>query len=433
MSIEKQFYKFYENIKLTSLQKEDAKIKYNGVCKKLHDYYYPNIEYTGKTKLLVGSYGKGTHIRPARDIDVVFVLPSEKFDQYNDNLSNCQSQLLQDIKKILEEKYSDTNVRAFGKVVVVEFSEGRHKVEVVPAWEKNDGTFVIPNSENGGHWNLCDYRKSIEIINNSNKSTGRTKMLIRMIKKWSENCTAKVSSFQIEESVLNFLMFLSYKENPCSVFVRDFFEYFYKNENDSELKSHLLTALNRSNKACDFENEGKLKDSAIEWQKIFGRDFPVVLDINSKEDSFDNKLIALYKLYPSEKEEYLDSKYGITTSINTKYFLKIDAMIEQKKFRPFYLSDFLSKKIFLLKRKKLTFKIIKSNIPEPFQVKWKVRNFGKEAMDANDLRGEIMDDDGSKTKIENTKYSGEHYVECYIIKNNICIAKSKILVPISNN
>lgn len=81
----------------------------------------------------------------------------------------------------------------------------------------------------------------------------------------------------------------------------------------------------------------------------------------------------------------------------------------------------------------MTFKIIKSNIPEPFQVKWKVRNFGKEAMDANDLRGEIMDDDGSKTKIENTKYSGEHYVECYIIKNNICIAKSKILVPISNN
>lgn len=99
MEIQTLFIKFYENIKLTKKQKEDAKTKYEGVCKKLHDYYYPEITYTGDTKLLIGSYGKHTNIRPPRDVDVLFIMPPEKFNEYNDNNSNAQSQLLQDIKK----------------------------------------------------------------------------------------------------------------------------------------------------------------------------------------------------------------------------------------------------------------------------------------------------------------------------------------------
>jgi len=58
MAIQNQFEKFYKNIKLTSTQTKDARKKYSGVCKKLHDHYYPDIEYSGKTKLLIGSYGK---------------------------------------------------------------------------------------------------------------------------------------------------------------------------------------------------------------------------------------------------------------------------------------------------------------------------------------------------------------------------------------
>jgi len=80
MTMQEQFLKFYENIKLTSAQREDAKTKYTGVCKKLHDHYYSDAEYDGSTKLLIGSYGKQTHIRPARDVDVIFIMPPEKFE-----------------------------------------------------------------------------------------------------------------------------------------------------------------------------------------------------------------------------------------------------------------------------------------------------------------------------------------------------------------
>ena len=71
-------------------------------------------------------------------------------------------------------------------------------------------------------------------------------------------------------------------------------------------------------------------------------------------------------------------------------------------------------------------------MPEAFNVKWKVRNFGNEAKANNDLRGQIWSDTGKRKKVEHTKYYGKHYVECYIIKDNKCIAYDRVTVPIKN-
>ena len=44
--------------------------------------------------------------------------------------------------------------------------------------------------------------------------------------------------------------------------------------------------------------------------------------------------------------------------------------------------------------------------------------------------GEITLDKGREEKVENTKYKGIHQVECYIVKNDKCVAITKIQVPI---
>ena len=161
--MENYFDKFYCNIKLTSNQKEDAKKTYTGVCEKLHNYYYEN-KYDGKTKLLIGSYGKKTNIRPARDIDVIFKMPDDCFEQYDNHESNGQSNLLSKTKSILEEKYPNTPIKTFGKVVVVEFADPRHNVEVVPSFEQDDNTFKIPNTADGGSWEVWDPRSEMAKI-----------------------------------------------------------------------------------------------------------------------------------------------------------------------------------------------------------------------------------------------------------------------------
>lgn len=427
---EKQFEDFYENIKLTKNQREDVKTKYDGVCKKLHDTYYPNIAYTGNTKLLIGSYGKHTNIRPARDVDVVFIMPPEKFDQYNDNTSNKQSQLLQNIKSILEEKYINTPISAFGKIVKLEFADTKHDVELVPAWENSNGTFTIPNSENGGSWEVCDYRKEISEILNSDAQTGRTKFLIRCVKKWSDQCTAQASSYKIEQSILSFLQSRDISRHTSSLLMKDFFEYFLLITSNYNLKSHLTTAVNRIQKAYSFESNGKINEATEEWKKVFGNDFPN----NTNTIKNATSLELLQRKYPSTMEQFLDKDFNIPFEIDSRYKVVLDSEIkDQKGFRDSLLSVFLANKLPVQKKKSLLF-FIKHNVVAPYDIMWKVRNFGEEAnLVDGGLRGEIINDLGGETRKESTSYEGEHYVECYFIKERKCVAIGRVFVPIGKN
>ena len=59
---------------------------------------------------------------------------------------------------------------------------------------------------------------------------------------------------------------------------------------------------------------------------------------------------------------------------------------------------------------------------------WKVRNVGSEAIKRGQERGGIVH--GGRTHHESTSFSGDHYVECFAVYNNIVIAKGKVRVPI---
>ena len=272
--MESNFKQFYTKIHLTETQEEDAKRKYAGVCEALHSHYYEGSKYDGSTKLLFGSYGKKTHIRPARDIDVIFKLPDQMFERYNNSRSNGQSQLLQDVKNVLKKTYPNTEIKADGKVVAVSFSEGSHNVEILPAWEQEGGTFRIPDSTDGGQWEYdFDPESEIKKIQDSENNTGNTRFLIRIIKKWSETCTANIKSYDIEQKVLRFFR-ESKSKNSKPELVRDFFQFACSSEGNAKLKSYFNTAYERAKKALDFEKRGDLKKASAEWRKIFGDDFP---------------------------------------------------------------------------------------------------------------------------------------------------------------
>ena len=88
--------------------------------------------------------------------------------------------------------------------------------------------------------------------------------------------------------------------------------------------------------------------------------------------------------------------------------------------------------IFPLKRnKKLEFKVINTNVKEPYEVRWKVRNIGEVAERRNMIRGQIIKDDGYRKRKESSNFHGPHYVECFIIKDGVCVARERINVPIS--
>jgi hypothetical protein len=71
-----------------------------------------------------------------------------------------------------------------------------------------------------------------------------------------------------------------------------------------------------------------------------------------------------------------------------------------------------------------------TDAPEPFEVQWQVVNTGDEATQKGDLRGDFYTDGGA-TRWEVTRYSGTHWIEAFIIKSGVCIARSgKIYIKI---
>jgi len=292
MSIIERFNTFLENIRLTNLQIEDARAKYGGVCKKLHDHFYIEA-YDGSTKLLVGSYGKGTNIRPARDIDIYFKLPWSEFTE-SSSTYNVQSTLLQRIRNILLSKYSDTNIRGDNQVVVVNFSNG-HFVEVAPCFESTmdatSGKFYIPNTGNGGSWQLADPRSEMKNISDSDsKSNYNTKNLIKMLKKWQENCQVPIKSIVIELRAVNFLNSYIYADKSVlyyDLMIRDYFAKLLEYVNGSckmpgleekiqygdAWESKAQSAYARAKKACEYEAKGDDYNATLEWKKIFGDDY----------------------------------------------------------------------------------------------------------------------------------------------------------------
>ncbi len=282
--MKKEFKQFCEDIRLTPNQNNDAKTKYTNVCKILHKEYY-ELEYDGKTKLLFGSYKTKTNTRPLtemQDVDVIFKIPQETFDKFDDYKSNGQAALLQEIKDIIKDTYSTTDkIRAWAKVVLVKMADGTHNVEVLPAFEKEDGTFTIPNSENDGSWENFDPRKQIDDFQTINNNTnGLTAELGRMMKSWVRNTTTmSYSSYELLSHVINFLK--TEFENGAEYqdyheVVKNFLDYVKLRCFDDDRKSHIQTAYYRAINAIEYMEDDKPKEASEEWRKMFGDKFPKV-------------------------------------------------------------------------------------------------------------------------------------------------------------
>lgn len=79
-----------------------------------------------------------------------------------------------------------------------------------------------------------------------------------------------------------------------------------------------------------------------------------------------------------------------------------------------------------------------TNCPPPYTVRWQIVNTGEEAKAAGCLRGSILDCavDKNSNRItirrECTKYTGIHWVQCYVFDNNgtIVAESPKCYVPI---
>ena len=176
-----------------------------------------------------------------------------------------------------------------------------------------------------------------------------------------------------------------------------------------------------------FDSTCTEKQAKDAWYNFFNHDY-----WNTSLNESTRSLLNTYgygkNLYEcDDTEEYIENIYPIYP---TTCIVKIDCRVVNKNGQYKYLSNMLRNNEKVEIGCKLDFFIENTNISRPYEVFWKVKNDGIIAEKTNCIRGQIFRSKDGDTNYETSNFAGNHYVECYIIKNKVCIAKARIDVPI---
>lgn len=99
MSVSEMFKEFLDNIKVE--RSAQFSQRYGEITKSLN-LKFRNSDSTTANSLQVGSYGRYTGIKGISDLDMVYIMPASKWDDYKDNK---QSKLLTDVKDAIKARY----------------------------------------------------------------------------------------------------------------------------------------------------------------------------------------------------------------------------------------------------------------------------------------------------------------------------------------
>lgn len=230
ISVSNDFIEFNKNLKMATSTLNDVRNRYKAITKRINkDFWNSDSEITHS--LYVGSYGRGTSIYTS-DIDIIVELPWSKYKKYDNYIWNGQSQLLQAVKRSLQKTYSSSQISGDGQVVVIDFYNGI-KFEIVPSFKKSDGSYVYPDTNDGGRWRYMDPKFQMDCFNLKNNLTNKNlKNLCRMLRAWNVNMNVCMSGILIDTIVYNFISSYKYADEPFVYYdwmSRDLFKYIYDN------------------------------------------------------------------------------------------------------------------------------------------------------------------------------------------------------------
>jgi len=286
----RRFSQFLANISLTEAQFADGNTKQAGIRNCLNNHYY-GVPSDTANSYLIGSWGKQARVRPPRDIDILFLLPSAVYWRYQERAGNIQSQLLQEIKGVLDQKYTRTDISGDRHVVVVPFAS--MPVEVAVGFICTDGSILVCDSKDGGRYITSTAAAELQALSNSDTAyAGKTRALFRMLKTWQTEKFVPLKSFLLERVVVEFMA--TWTNNDKDIFfydwmVRDFFAYLYYSANGhvvmpgtneilalgSDWQNKAWLAWQHANTACQYEQANNNFLAGQAWQKIFGSVIPV--------------------------------------------------------------------------------------------------------------------------------------------------------------
>ncbi len=192
LSVQSGFEKLKTNLEISSLQRSTTSTRQQNVRDAVEK------ELTILDSFLTGSYIRNTMIAPLSeaDIDVFVVLHHSYYNQHHPAV------VLDKVRNVLLKTYTKTpKISRNGQAVTITFDD--FIVDVVPAFNRTGGGYLIPNSAEGT-WISTNPKVHIDLLNTQNTyHNGKLVPLIKMVKRWNKFINQPFVSFYLELMVIN--------------------------------------------------------------------------------------------------------------------------------------------------------------------------------------------------------------------------------------
>jgi hypothetical protein len=321
---------------------------------------------------------------------------------------------------------------------------------LVPGFKQDDDSFKYPDTHDGGSWKKTDPLKEQDECDNAREASyGTYYDFCHIIREWKNNI-----GFSFKGLLIDTLVHDHFEDNDwyADKGYGDYLEiltnlYKYLKEQDKD--QSFWYALGSRQKIYNTDGGKFISKAKTAFNKLdgtsnstedindilrglLGSDFPEESEETNEATSFSRSVQKTSgRHYRFERgattEEFIEERFPV----DIRYDVRIDCSVSQNGFRTSQLRNLLRQRFYRLSHNKsLDFYIEDTNCPRPYKIYWKVRNVGDEAKRRKQIRGSISQGESNGHWHEHTSFNGPHYVECYLIKNGVCVAKDRIDVPI---
>lgn len=397
-----------------------------------------------KNCIQIGSFPRYTAIKPIHDLDILFIIGH--WNTFKSLPEHFMEALLARIKSHYKNptnydldfsaqthsisiKYMDGDEEVFAVDLVPSLVNGKNEFDLdtyyVPEIIKYSrgekrAKFYASHTPGSIDWIKTDPRGYIEIASRVNKKNVDFRKSVKFAKGWKNHFKELNEDFKLKSFHLEQLITEDYKSNPNLEIFDSLFLFFTRLKDD--IKNPRIKDRADSTRFIDqyvndlTEDEIKLIHQAID---------SILIAFEHYNENTRNEEIISNGFYQrgSESEEFLFDQ-GIPTLTDKTLNFEIDGFIQSRNGYRSYSASLKKSNGIVDTKNQIDFRTTQNNTGA-YLIKWKVQN----SKDSPSPRGEITD---NKTyqKPENTAYIGNHYVEAYAIKDEVCIAKDRVDVII---
>lgn len=237
--------------------------------------------------LVTGGYGKGTAIRPARCVDMLYILPTRLRPPAAGRAPAASA--ASEVAAVLAETFAMREGPDEGRLAVRSFAD--FEIGLTPCFRTAGDALVVASARQAGSWVTTHPAAEAARLRQADlASGGKAVHLIMMLKAWRRARGVALGSLAIELLVSEFVLTWIYPRRSLLFYdwmVRDFFFWLVHQARRDLLTPGALEPLylgdawleaaarayGRARRACDMERDNRKDEAGAEWRAIFGPEF----------------------------------------------------------------------------------------------------------------------------------------------------------------